>query len=301
MRNLTILIYFIICSASLVHSQPIAVTSEQDDKKAVLIYATNRTIGTYTVGLNFPILEGFETSFNKDEYYDVPTGKKLLIKLTPVKGTTPDLQFGFKSYEGKVFKNAPDNKARYVLPSMDGNEIAYLESQKIAERIGKLPPKDYQAYYFQLKAGDTVCASRSGMVTKINDDIKQGQNLNTSFSANRNQIKIEQKDGTIAQYTFVSPIISLIDVGKEVKAGDPIAILGQQSDKFGVFFSVYYLDEAKLIAVQKLAANQPKYIFTYLPVDFHLKNNAALEFGKSYVVEHPKDLLKAEMAKKEKK
>lgn len=300
MRNLPLSICFISCYAGLVHSQTIAVTSEQDDKKAVLIYATNRTIGTYTVALNFPILEGFETSFNKDEYYEVPSGKKLLLKLTPDKGKTPDLQFGFKSYEGKVFKNAPENKVKYVLPSMAGNEIAYLESQKISERIGKSPPKDYQAYYFQFKAGDTVCASRSGMVTKINDDIKQGQSLNTSFSANRNQIKIEQKDGTLAQYTFVSPIISLVDVGKEIKAGDPIAVLGHQSDKFGVFFSVYYLDEAKLIAVQKLAANQPKYIFSYLPVDFHLKNNAALEFGQTYVVEHPKDLLKAEMAKEKK-
>jgi Peptidase family M23 len=300
MRNLTIFICFLSCYTDLVYSQPVACTSEQDDKKAILIYATNRTIGTYTVGLNFPILEGFETNFNKDEYYEVPSGKKLLIKLNPAKGVTPDLQFGFKSYEGKVFKNPPEKKTIYLLPAKPGNEVAYLESQKIAERIGKQPPKDYQAYYFQLKAGDTICASRSGVVTKINDDIKQGQSLNATFSANRNQIKIEHKDGTLAQYTFVSPIISLTDVGKEIKAGEPIAVLGQQSDKFGVFFSVYYLDESKLAAVQKLAANQPKYIFTYLPVDFHLKNNSALEFGQSYVVEHPMDLLKMEMSKREK-
>jgi hypothetical protein len=199
------------------------------------------------------------------------------MKLIPSKGSAPDLQFGFKSYEGKPFKHAPENEVTYLLPSTPGNAIIYLESQKIAERIGKEPPKDYQAYYFQLKPGDTVCAARAGVVTKINEDIKQGESLYAAFNANRNQIKIEQKDGTLALYTFVTPIISFTDVGKEVKAGDPIAVLGENSDKFGVFFSVFYLDESKILAAKTLASNQPKYYYTYLPLRFHLQNENALE------------------------
>jgi hypothetical protein len=274
--------------AAITQSQPVACTSEIDKNKDLLIYATNKTVGMYTLSVSFPIFEGYEMAQAKPDWFVVPNGKKQLIRLTPKKGAQPDVQFSFKSYEGKIFNKSPENSFVYWLPAKEGKTITYLESQSIAERIGKEPPKDYLAYYFQLKEGDTICAMREGVVTKINDDIRQGANLNMAFNANRNQIKIEQQDGTLAQYTFVSPIVCLTDVGRQVHAGDPIAILGPKSNKYGVFVSAFYLDESKVQAVLQSPSNQPKYLYTYLPLKFYTPDHSSLEYNKDYLVTRPK-------------
>lgn len=288
MKSFLFVLGMLSCFAAITQSQPVVCTSEEGKNKDLLIYATNRTFGLYTLSVSFPIFEGYEIAQDKQDWFVVPSGKNQLLRLTPKKGAQPDVQFTFKSYEGKLFNKSPENSFVYLLPAKEGTALTYLESQSIAERIGKEPPKDYLAYYFQLKAGDTICAIRDGIVTKINDDIRQGTNLNMAFNANRNQIKIEQQDGTLAQYTFVSPILCLTDVGKQIHAGDPIAILGQKSNKFGVFVSSFYLDESKIKAVLQSPSNQPKYLYTYLPLKFYTPDHAPLEYNKDYIVTYPK-------------
>src|SRR4029077_2430841 len=114
-------------------------------------------------------------------------------------------------------------------------------------------------------------------------------------------ISIEHRDGTLGHYGITAPIKLLVSPGDEVFPGQPLAIFTKESPRYMVWFSVTYLDGKKLIS-----DNNPEnaHYFDYLPTYFYANENepsTILQISKYYTVQHPKDIIGAEMTKREKK
>jgi hypothetical protein len=278
--------FFILISYRLqAQFKPVECTTEQD-KNIVRIIASNKAPGTYSAKLEFSIFEGLQPLPVEDSLYPVPMGKNTLLEFKIPRGAQPDLQYSFKIYEGKVYTQAPGKNPGFLLPSTAGNTLTYQEGYYIAERPGQQPPADYKSYYFEGKSGDTICASHGGKVTKINEDIRAMAYQKGIIKGSRNIIRIEHADGTLTTYTFLHPIHSQVTVGQSIDSGQPLAILNQESEHYGVFVCHYYLDAAKLAVAGK--GSPTNYIYSYLPIDFHTENQTPLSYNQSYRVILPK-------------
>jgi murein DD-endopeptidase MepM/ murein hydrolase activator NlpD len=94
------------------------------------------------------------------------------------------------------------------------------------------------AYDFAMPLGSTVVAARDGVVVEIKEDVPDDEN-----SRFFNYVLIRHEDGTTAFYAHLQHEGALVDVGDEVRAGDPIALSGATGRTggpvlhFGVYFS----------------------------------------------------------------
>lgn len=284
--------------------QTISTSSERNSDNSVSIYAENPTFCNYTLKLFFPTLTGYISSVSGNPgLVTVGSGRSQICKLTPDKSMggmgSSTYSYQTRFYEGVSFRKAPTEFGQYIIPITAGKEIISSQVQNIKVTLGQKADEDFYSIGFNYKMGDTICAARAGYVYTINDNNKKGESKQAIYSASRNKISIQHKDGTLGFYNILSPIQSLVENGDFVIAGQPIAIFNQQSDKYTVLFSVNYLDENKL-RNNNFAAN----VYTYLPLRFYLAEDAKeilLETNKPYVSAHSTEVITQELSKKEKK
>ncbi|MCL2682809.1 MAG: hypothetical protein FWE63_04910 [Bacteroidales bacterium] len=143
-------------------------------------------------------------------------------------------RYTYVMYRGNVNK-LPNSNFAYRLPVAEGDSL-YSE---ITENI----------FGYQLKFtifNDTIYACRGGVV--CNDNLRdfsakgyQTFNSSRTFS----QITVYHADCSFGEYVFLGK--SLVNPGKTVKMGDPIAIIQKNTDdKDWVLFSTYFLDRNKV-------------------------------------------------------
>jgi hypothetical protein len=187
----------------------------------------------------------------------------------------------------------------YLLPIGIGKttEAFHIEYLKINEKNPE--PKDFFAIGFKINSGDTIFAARRGIVTSFRDNA----NLNLSeyaYSSEDNFIEIFHKDCSFGKYQVLKK--SLVSIGQEVEAGDPIAIAGGEKYSSGphVRFEVYYNFEQQF-QVQNKDGSSIKTYWAYVPLVFFTKEekNIKLNFGQKYTCEHPDSIIMQEMTKRQ--
>jgi hypothetical protein len=128
---------------------------------------------------------------------------------------------------------------------------------------------------FNLQIGDTVYASRDGLVYEVKEDSNKGGN-NLSFEKYGNYINVYHEDGTIAKYVHLKKDGSWVDVGDQIKAGQAIGFSGNTGYSSGphLHFMVVHNEDfkSKTLAVQFLNYKSESFI----PQE-----------GKSYYAYHP--------------
>jgi hypothetical protein len=291
---------FFVCQAQ----QTISTSSERNADNSISIYAENPTFCNYTLKLFFPTLTGYISSISGNPgLVTVGSGRSQICKLTPDKSMggmgSSSYSYQTRFFEGISFRKAPSEFGHYILPTTAGNEIVSSEVQNLKVTLGQKPDDNFYSIGFNYKMGDTICATRTGYVYTINDNNKKGESKQSLYTASRNKISIQHKDGTLGFYNILSPIQSLVENGDFVIAGQPIAIFNQQSDKYTVLFSVNYLDENKL-----RNENAAALVYSNLPLHFYLGENekeASLDINKHYVSLHSTEVITQELSKKEKK
>lgn len=154
--------------------------------------------------------------------------------------------------------------------------------------FGKEGEKRITGLGFSTTAGDTIFASRGGLVTEVVDNAASTSE-NTSFHATENYLEVFHKDGTFARYKLFQNGGIFVSPGEEVIPGQPLGIIGGENYKQGshLRFSIYCPD-------------RPDY--SYVP-DFCLSQE---EVGKPeprvmYKSWHPVAIVVREMSKKGKK
>jgi hypothetical protein len=170
--------------------------------------------------------------------------------------------------------------------------------ESLNDLLGQKSENQFYAQGFNYNFGDTIFATRAGIVYNINDDLKQGEGSGTVFTDSRNKIYIQHKDGTLGYYTILSPIQSLVKNGDFVIPGQPIAFFNKVSSKYTMLFSVYYLDE------EKITKDEAKDVYNALPIFYYLNENALstkLIENQKYDAKFAPEIISEELNKREKK
>ncbi|MEO8174082.1 MAG: hypothetical protein ABI581_13400 [Sediminibacterium sp.] len=294
----------------------ITCSSERNPDNTISIYADAQINGEYTIKLTFTDFNGYTSSLttyrsgnSEIALATVTRGRREIVKLTPMK-TAQSFGMGYRYtfYAGTVTRRAPDSNFVYLLPVSPGARLRISGVTYVGERIGQKSLDNFSAIGFIYKMGDTICASRAGTVYDCSDEIKEGEKGFEWYKRDRNRIAIQQKDGTLAHYSILSPIQLLVAPGDYVIPGQALAVFNKQSDKYTVLFSVYYLDEKKTL-VDNTNSNPEKLpgAYTYLPTAFYMDqadragSPSGLETSKEYIAAHPKEIIATELSKKDKK
>ncbi len=273
----------------------IQLETENNPDGSATIYATSYASGNYTLKVDFN-LTGFITNFSNPFFTTIKQGKTQICKLMPDRSAGYRyLRYSYNYFAGTSFRKAPENYLHYVLPIMPG-KISLVTPVNHIKTILEQKVDPFYTQGFTYGIGDTICAARAGIVYNINDQLKKGEGKTTSFSENRNKIFIQHKDGTVAHYTILAPMLSLVENGDMVIPGQPIAILNQPAEKYQLLFSVNYLDEIKI------KGEQPSEAYQTLPVHYYLNNNAVsttLIIGQKYQAEKSLAIITEELSKKD--
>ncbi len=300
-----LLILGLLCTFPL-HAQErlITFTSERNTDQSISIYADAQIFGDYTVKLFFTSLAGYR--FSGSPFITVTRGRREIARLMPEKNALMySLSYSTQYYPGTVLRNPPsDTGFIYLLPATVDNVIRISHVSSIEERLGLKSATTFFGTGFLYQQGDTVCAARAGTVYDCSDQIKEGENGTQSYKSNRNRVSVEQKDGTLAQYVFRSPIKLLVEPGDNVYPGQPIAVFDKPSPRYEVMFSVTYLDEKK-IRIDTRESTTPPSNYTFVPTLFHTGEEGPADRlitpNRTFKVSHPKPIVGLELSKKEKK
>ncbi len=211
--------------------------------------------------------------------------------------------FGYRfAYRQGNMNPKPDKKITYLLPIAPGKETNLLELSYLGEKYGKKKePKGWYNISFSTEEGDTIFASRAGVVTRVKDnlevDLKEGA---YSYTKDVNQIIIEHNDGTYGNYSVFKNGTIELKIGDKVIPGQFMGITSgaDYGSGFHLRFSVYHYD----VEANKKRGKSENYIYEFITPKFlTLQGKDELVIGTSYTGIVDKDIIMDEMSRREKK
>lgn len=285
-------------------------TSERNPDNSISIYAESQNYGEYTLKLSFPNLVGYKGNniYNDVAIVTITRGKREVVKLIQDKMSNSfSFNYRWTYFPGVAQRKIPaDSNFQYLLPGTKDNVIRISKVSNIGERFGLKNVNEYFGVGFIYGAGDTICAARAGTVYTCIDEIKTGEKGSLVYTSKRNQVNIQQKDGTLAQYAIRAPIKLLVAPGDNVIPGQPIAVFTTESERYEVMFSVSYLDEKALLANPTIGNSNiaPAY-YHYVPTLFCIGDDGQTSnlsiINQTFKIGYPKELVGTELSKKDKK
>ncbi len=279
--------------------QEVKVLYETDSKGNYNFYSINENYCDYTLEVYFQDIVNFKYKVQLPYKTVVSHGKNFLFTLEPDSPyRLSTFRYNYYYFKGPVNPKV-DYSIKYLLPIAEGmtTEPFKLDYLKISKKDQE--PKDYYALGFKVNAGDTIYASRRGVVSSLRDST----NLKYSdyiFTSDENYIEIYHKDCTFARYQVIKK--ALVEVGDEVEAGDPIAIASGDKYTSGphVRFWVYYNHEYQNEVIDK-DGSKVKKNWAYVPLTFITKEcpNCKLEYGNTYTCIKPDSIITQEFTKRQ--
>lgn len=264
--------------------------------------------GQNSLKLTFTSLMGYSTNFtlfSNSLIATVGPGKREIIKLTPVKSAgSYSYQYRYQYFPGIALQKVPDSSFAYLLPARAGNQLRISGVSSLSETFGPKKEEHYYGTGFTYQLADTICASRGGTVYDCNDKIREGETADVFFKSGRNKIAIQHKDGTLAEYMVLAPIHLLVKPGDYVYPGQPMAVFSMAAEKYTVLFSIWYSDEKKIMSDHSDSRTSSLSYLVYMQPHFYVGENSKsvlLQLNKEYNVQHPVEIITAEMSKKVKK
>lgn len=295
----TIFILMIIVNHLFAQNNLITLSTETNSVDGVVsLNALSTATGTYTLKIKLNVT-GYLNNYSNPYYKTITQGSSLICKFTPDKSASMSgIGYNYTYFAGTAFRKAPANYLHYILPISETKTTTAIPVNKLSSVLKQTTDNQFEGQGFTFEKGDTIYASRAGLVYNINDQIKIGESKDKSYSAERNKILIQHRDGTLAQYTTLAPIKSLVEVGDNVIPGQPIAFFDATAEKYIMLLSVYYLDE------KKINIDSPREIYNPLPIYFYLNENnlsTTLVDGQKYDAIRSSVIIAEELSKKEKK
>ncbi len=263
----------------------------------------NNSFANYIVEITFSTLANFTADASLPYKATVKSGSSRLFSLKPTGlGGAPNFNFSY-SFRRGCHNTKPEADFPYLLPIQADKTTQSFELSNLSEKYGKeSAPKDWYALGFKTKDGDTIFASRKGIVVETVSDQKEPNGEGLSFTRNVNFIEIQQEDCTFARYELFRENSLFVKVGETVQAGQPLGLIGGKNFGSGshVRLSVFY---AFVETVKKEGKETDKKNYSaYVPIQFWVDGQLQkLEKGKAYKSEHPESILTKEMNKREKK
>ena len=280
--------------------QVVEVKYEADDKGNYKFSFENHGYCDYIVEVNFTELQNVKTSFRLPFVGEARPGTTTIFTLTRQNATAPsNFRFNYRYIKGRI-KPKIDLSYSYLLPVAPGKEIQSYEMEYFLKRYNNDPaPQDWYAISIRMKPGDTVYASRRGIVTEVKDDANLRESGYTMASAD-NYIEVYHEDCSFARYQVLKDKNIFVKAGQIIEAGDPIGIVGGEKYANGTHlrFCVYYTIDKDAFADYEQTGRKGH--LAYVPLQFWTKGTGKLKLvnDSKYVSEHPTVLITQEMNKK---
>ena len=276
--------------------QDIRVYTEPDSfKKGYKIMVEKNKPGTYTCTITFNQLLGYDCSEGNNSFSTSISlmGHSQIGNLTQVQNATNFmLNYGYTYSRGKNLSKV-DSLYPYLLPKTAGSSIRTSGTYFIGDLFGK-SNNEFYAMGFQYAMGDTICATRAGIVCEATDNAEARKENELYNTKTRNNIFLEHADGTMARYNILSAIQLLVQVGDKVIPGQPLAVFNKSEKDYTMLFDVFYLNlKNKSASGNNYFMVKPRFVFANDNIDL-----ATVHSVYSNIV-HPSELITKELSNRE--
>jgi len=143
-------------------------------------------------------------------------------------------------------RNSTDNDADYAMPFRPGRYVVMQGPRGTYSHFAGSGSEN--AVDWDVPEGTTVCAARAGRVVGARaDSIFSG--TNPKFKPLGNYVIIKHADGTFADYHHLQTDGTLVEIGDEVKVGQPIGLSGSTgfASKPHLHFMVFQAIDGKRV------------------------------------------------------
>lgn len=143
-------------------------------------------------------------------------------------------------------RNATDNDADYAMPFRPGRYVVMQGPRGTYSHFAGSGSEN--AVDWDVPEGTTVCAARAGRVVGVRDD-STFSGTNPKFKPLGNYVIIKHADGTFADYHHLQTDGALVEIGDEVKVGQPIGLSGSTgfASKPHLHFMVFQAIDGKKV------------------------------------------------------
>ena len=272
-------------------------------KKAMEITCFSEKNYPCTVELSLDELDNFDQKYKKGDvlHVVVAKGQDAFLSLKTKSDATPRISITSDFIKGNLMSK-PDLDYTYLLPVSNG-KTAQVKSLKYNGKTSDcdLDPKSWFGLSFKTRPGDTIYASRRGIVTglKANSASTESKMLH---SFQENFVEICHADGSFATYRLFQNNGIFVNEGEMVEAGQPIGIIGGENYVEGSHLC-FSISHPMAEQVSDGDQTKTKYFREYIQAKFCTKENpsAQLAENSSYTAVKTMDLITREMTKSEKK
>jgi hypothetical protein len=275
--------FFCFILSGLFSQRNVAVSYLQDSKGAITFSCLNNAFCNYILDFGFTEFTNLKCDRSLPLHQEVKPG---YTKLFTISAIDPALATQFKFTSGSrkgCLQPVINPDFTYLLPISPGKQAQIYEMTPVK---GTDSASGWYVIRIRMKAGDTIYASRKGIVNEIKDD--DGSNdAGLTPQGVENYIEITHADCSFARYGILKKNGSFVHPGQLVKAGQPIGLVG--GDQFGrgsdVRFSVYYYSYDNDSQTQDTGNRIPHYIV--LQVWTKKNGKSRLKHGAEYISEFP--------------
>jgi hypothetical protein len=295
----TIWCLLLLWSPALLAQKVIELKYEQDVQGNYQFYSINHAFCNYILEVDFTSIDNARADHSMPLRAEVKPGRNKLFNLTKQNAGSQVLFKYAIRYNKGCINPVVKTDFTYLLPIAPGKQAQAYELQNLNKPAAGDPQvKDWYVIRLRMNPGDTLYASRRGVVTEVEDN----SNLNDSGVASigeENYLEIVHADCSFGRYGILKRNSALVKPGQLVEAGDPIGLIG--GDRFGrgseARFSVYYnLERTDSLGGE---AGIRKIYWVYVQLKFWTKKNGKgmLKHGATYISEFPQSVLMQEKTK----
>ncbi|WP_236980738.1 M23 family metallopeptidase [Membranihabitans maritimus] len=299
-RIIVVAFLSIFCTCLLFSQQgPIKISYDKNKSGSVFIKYRKSKPGSYFFILTFDHLHNTYSSGYKGVIKD-PFGK--LVTLKP-EDRYKGINFSYKTSSTRGIPNpSVDSSIIYSLPFRPGLNVGVEVIEDFEEKTykDKIQPKDWQILHFKLPDGDTVVASRKGMVVAVEN--QNNYNDRSGSSVEPRDILVEHEDGTFASYASNAITHTFVEPGDKVFPGTPLGLLenSEEGDPIDLYFKTYYLILKSLDDKNESILSNTNAEYQYFSPTFQTsKGTMKLENNQEYGAEMSNIIIFQELSKRD--
>lgn len=286
---------------------PLGLMAQQLPEERTSLSSERRPDGTIEISAekHYPGTQTAVITFKKLTNCHAPRSEEVLIRQSGVVRTLrpadPDKTIEY-SYSYRIFDSHLNPKFDkhffYRLPVSEQNSVRVYPGQLATDIYlpGSKNEKKttYISYHFYCERGDTVFATRRGVVVEIEHPEARRQGEELAYTNEHTSLIVEHPDGTRAYYGQVEQL--MVQVGDTVYPDTPLALVSTFDHKTYKF----YLHIGYWGSVRETTSNE--YAYYYIdPIFSTTVGKLRLTRGGTYTPRVDDELIEAEMSKRERK
>lgn len=286
----------LLCSYFALYAQPkIRTERSGNDVRTDFILEGKDRPGTLTVYLTFSELRNCRMNPGTTKYAVKFNQTRLLTLRAADESYGVQYRYAYRYFYGSIDPK-PDTAFVYRMPCSTQKPVSAIGSVFIIDKYSKSREEQkITGHYFLLEKGDTVYASRKGIVTKV--EFPEKTNLDVSFTSEVPKVFVEHADGSLMRYNCLDRDHVFVKAGDEVLPSTPLALVGSfDGEHYKVGTLVYYYTTNPDPAKRK----DELCVANYILPDFATAEGAFTPgLGKMYTPVLTDEMVTREMTKKE--